>query len=56
MKSTVILFLSTFLFSSCGFIDLDPKSTIELSTITIKSGQSFGFCIGKCHAEMTIKG
>lgn len=56
MKNTFILFLSTFLVSSCGFIDLEPKSTIELSTITIKSGQSFGFCIGKCHAEMTIKG
>ncbi|HLO44010.1 MAG TPA: hypothetical protein VK175_06750 [Leadbetterella sp.] len=56
MKNTLILFLSTFLVSSCGFIDLDPKSSTDLSTITIKSGQSFGFCIGKCHAEMTIKG
>ncbi|WP_255080325.1 hypothetical protein [Lacihabitans sp. CCS-44] len=55
MKNTLILFLSIFLVSSCGFIDLDPKSTTNLSTITIKSGQSFGFCVGKCHAEMTIK-
>lgn len=56
MKNSIILLLSTFLVSSCGFIDLNPKSSTDLSTITIKSGQSFGFCIGKCHAEMTIKG
>jgi hypothetical protein len=56
MKGILTLFLLLFLVLSCDFISIESKATFDLSTITIKSGQSFGFCVGKCHSEMTIKG
>lgn len=56
MKSIFAIVLFFVLVTSCDFISPVSKSSTDLSTITIKSGQSFGFCIGKCHAEMTIKG
>ena len=56
MKSIFALILLIIMVSSCDFISPESKSNFDLSTITIKSGQSFGFCVGKCHAEMTIKG
>jgi hypothetical protein len=56
MKNIFAIFLLIFLVSSCDFISPESKSKADLSNITIKSGQSFGFCVGKCHTEMTIKG
>ncbi len=58
MKNLIVLsliFLST-LFVSCNKEKLQSESLQSLENITIKSGQSFGFCVGKCYSEMSIKG
>lgn len=56
MKGFTVVVMLTFLVFSCDFISPESKSTADLSALSIKSGQSFGFCVGKCHTEMTIKG
>jgi hypothetical protein len=53
-KISAFLIVLTF-FTSCEFLSPDSQPALDLSEVTIKSGQSFGFCIGKCHSEMTIK-
>jgi hypothetical protein len=58
MKNSLIfsfIFLSLF-FTSCSKENLSADNSTALENITIKSGQSFGFCVGKCYSEMSIKG
>lgn len=56
MKNILVLSLLVIFSSACEFIAPENTSNTNFSDITIKSGQSFGFCIGKCHSEMIIKG
>ena len=56
MKIFKILLASLLIISlnSCNILESQDVSAI--SGYTIKSGQSFGFCIGKCYSEITING
>ncbi len=57
MKKITLLFafISAFTLTNCESTADAPESTV-LNELTIKSGQSFGFCIGKCYNEIIIKG
>jgi|APEBP8051073403_1049400.scaffolds.fasta_scaffold00009_216 hypothetical protein len=54
MIRLLIVFFSISTFNACDILENQEISAI--SSYTIKSGQSFGFCLGKCYSEMTIKG
>jgi hypothetical protein len=56
MKIFKILLASLLIISlnSCNI--LESQDVSAFSGYTIKSGQSFGFCIGKCYSEITING
>ncbi|MCP9768164.1 hypothetical protein EGI22_09585 [Lacihabitans sp. LS3-19] len=41
---------------SCDFVEPVSSENTIISKITIKNGQNFGFCIGKCYSEMVISG
>jgi hypothetical protein len=56
MKKWTVLISLCLLFFSCDLINPASPDTTKLSNITIKNGQSFGICIGKCYAEMVILG
>jgi hypothetical protein len=58
MKNLLIFtfVLSLFLISSCTQENLRSEASVSLENLTIKSGQSFGFCVGKCYSEIAIKG
>jgi hypothetical protein len=47
------IFLLIFATISCS---KENVGTDSLDNLTIKSGQSFGFCVGKCYSEITITG
>lgn len=57
MKKVTLFFalFSTILLSNCESSS-DEATPAILNDITLKSGESFGFCIGKCYKEITIKG
>lgn len=52
---TVLLSLCLLLFS-CDLVEPTSANETVMSKITIKNGQNFGFCIGKCYSEMVITG
>jgi hypothetical protein len=58
MKNLLIsnLLLSFLFLNACTQENLRSDASISLENITIKSGQSFGLCVGKCYSEMAIKG
>jgi hypothetical protein len=58
MKNLIIsiFVLSFVLLTSCNVEKISSEAAISLENVTIRSGQSFGFCVGKCYSEMTIKG
>ena len=41
---------------ACSLVEPENTFYNSFSGVTIKSGQSFGFCLGKCHSEMIIEG
>lgn len=49
----ILLFLTFINLSSCSSIETEPKNS-SLNNVKVRSGQHFGFCIGKCFAEMEI--
>ena len=56
MKIYFISIFSIFFTLSCGLVEPKVQALDKLSGITIKSGQNFGLCFGKCYSEITIKG
>lgn len=55
MKKLLIALLSIALIN-CESMQIGQEPENILSTMTIKSGQSFGMCIGPCYQEMVIEG
>jgi hypothetical protein len=58
MKNLLIstLLLTCIFLKSCTQDTLQADTSGKLDNYTIKSGQSFGFCVGKCFSEISIKG
>ena len=50
------LIISLFVFQSCSQEKLKTESIQSLDSLIIISGQSFGFCVGKCYSDMIFKG
>lgn len=54
MKTFIISSLIAFVVSQCGKQTLEPE--VDGASMIIRSGTSYGFCIGYCQRELTLIG
>lgn len=56
MKNLFFLVVTALFFLSCETIENSDNVTPSLDKYTVIYGQSFGYCIGKCHQQITLNG
>lgn len=54
MKTLILASIVALFISQCGQKTLQPE--VDSTSVIIRSGTSFGFCIGYCERELTLNG